>query len=266
MVSSRTRFVVTISFAAVLGVALFLFGLLALIGGFTQTSGVDWNGVVGSVFFIGGGVLCGIWVMHLEHRLRGHPAGKIALAGARLHRSTPASSRTPRGRRNSPVAAAVLSAFFALATVLTIVAAFRLHAEADLSGYVQAHGLPRGAAVTSVRNIQHHSKSSTWYTAQVTATVSAPVTEQAVTTVYVPGSVSFVPGQTIAVLVDPGKPSYAELPGWRYVDSSQWIIATVVAVLLLAFDVLIIRVTIRTIRQRHAWRAMLPSTHQPASS
>jgi hypothetical protein len=258
--------VVTISFAAVLGVALFLFGLLALIGGFTDGSGIDWNAVVGSLFFIGGSVLCAIWVMHLEHRLRGHPAGKIAATGARLHRSTPASWQTPRRRRNSPVAAAVLSTFFAVATVLVIVAGFRLHAEADLSGYVQAHGLPRGANVVSVQNIQHHSKSSTWYTAQVAATLSAPVTGQAATTVYVPGRVSFVPGQTIAVLVDPGKPGYAELPGYRHVDSSQWIIATVVAVLLLAFDALIIRGTIQTIRKRHAWRAMLPGTHQPASS
>jgi hypothetical protein len=266
MVSSRTRFVVTISFAAVLGVALFLFGLLALIGGFTEGSGVDWNGVVGSVFIIGGSVLCGVWVMHLEHRLRGHPAGKIAATGARLHHSTPASWQTPRRRRNSPVAAAVLSAFFTLATVLVITAGFRLHAEADLSGYVQAHGLPRSATVISVQNIQHHNRSSTWYTARVTATLSVPVTGQAGTTVYVPGSVSFIPGQTIAVLVDPGQPGYAELPGSRYVDSSQWIISIVVTVILVPLDALVIRGTIQTIRKRHAWRAMLPGTHQPASS
>jgi hypothetical protein len=258
--------VVTISFAAVLGVALFLFGLLALIGGFTEGSGVDWTGVVGSVLIIGGSVLCGIWVMHLEHRLRGYPAGKIAATGARLHRSTPASWRTPRRRRNSPVAAAVLSAFFAVATILVITAGFRLHAEADLSGYVQAHGLPRGATVVSVQNIPHHSKSSTWYTAQVAATLAAPVTGQAATTVYVPGSVSFVPGQTIAVLVDPSQPGYAELPGSRYVDSSQWIISIVVTVILLPLDVLVIRGTIQMIRKRQAWRAMLPGTHQPAAS
>jgi hypothetical protein len=264
--SSRNRFVITITFAAFLGVLLFLFGLLLLIGGLIENSGVDWGIVVFAVAVLGVSVLCGVWVMHLEHRLRGHPAGQIGFAGAQLPPSAPASWRTPRRRRNSPVTVTIIAGLWMALTVFTIVTAFHLHAESDLSSYVQAHGLPREARVVSVQNISHHAKGRTWYTAEVTAALTAPVAGQTTTTVYVPASVPYVSGQIIGVLVDPGRPGYAEQPGRRFVGPDQWIIGAVVALFLLVFDGLIIRAAIHTIMKRHAWRAMLPGAHQTAPS
>jgi hypothetical protein len=264
MVPGRKRSIVTISVAAVLGVALFLFGLLALIGSFTESSGVNWNTATVALVILLASGLCGIWIVHLEHRLRGHPAGKPAAIGARRRRGAPARWPASLRGRNSPVGLTLVAVFWTAAAAAISVSAVHLHAAAGLSGYVQAHGLPRTASVVSVQNIKHNTRHSGYYTAQVKARLDAPVTGQAATTVYIPSSVTYQPGDTIAVRVDPRRPGYAELPGARFAAPAQWILAAVVAVILIGLDALLIVAAVQVVRKRHAWRAM--PARQPAES
>jgi hypothetical protein len=104
--------------------------------------------------------------------------------------------------------------------------------------------------------VPDHGRHSSWYTAQVDATFTAPVDGQKGTTVYVPNSVSYASGQTIALLVDPQDPGYAELPGDRYIDAFRWIICAVFAVVMLGWDGLLIRSVIHAIRKQDVWRAL----------
>lgn len=274
VMSGRFRFVATLIFAAVLGVALGLFGLAIVIGTITSrasiTTGAEVTDIVTALVSFGLAGLCVVWVMHLEHRLRGHPAGKIAwhqeheaagglgppLGGL----GPPAGWRKPRRRRNSPIVAAVIALIFAGFVAGSIVSAVHLHAEADRSSYVQAHGLVRGATVFKVVNIRHQEKSSSYYTARVTAMILVPVGGKFATTIYVPDSVSYAFGQRIDILVDPRQPAYSELPTLRYVTSGQWISSVVVAVIFAAIGSLFALTAIRAFRRRHAWRAMLPGT------
>jgi hypothetical protein len=58
-----------------------------------------------------------------------------------------------------------------------------------------------------------HTVTSTTYTAEVLVRLADPVGGQARTTVHVPRYETEGPGGTLTVLVDPGDPGYAELPG-----------------------------------------------------
>jgi hypothetical protein len=263
---NRARFVVATVFASVLSLYLALVGLLLLLGELVARHGPYWADVAVAVVIVGCVALCGMWVMHLEHRLRGHPPGKIAFQPDSLARDAPARWQTPRRHRNSPIAMAIAVLYWTALTICSVVVAFHLHEQAELSGYVQASGLPRSATVISVANIQHRRKGSTWYTAHVTAYLITPRTGYAATTVYVPFGVSYHPGEHIPVLVDLRQPGYSELPGSPYTKPVQWIAATAVSVLGLGLDGLFIRAEIRTIRRRHAWRATLAGTYQPSHS
>lgn len=106
-----------------------------------------------------------------------------------------------------------------------IILSFALRSSAARSSFVQAHGLPREAAIMRVDNIAHtsttttgtgssrHTVTRTTYTAEVLASLADPVDGQARTTVHVPGYETKGPGDTLIVLVDPDDPGYAELPG-----------------------------------------------------
>lgn len=261
--SGRNRYIAGIVVVAVLGVVFLGFAILGLIGAVTSGNGIYWTGVLGALVIMVLGVACGWWAVHLEHRLRGHPAGKIALnpvaAGPRR-----ASWRTPRRRRNGPVARAVFLGLWTAATVILAVTAVSLHSQGNRSSFVQAHGAPRSATVTRVDNIEHHGKYSAWYTAEIYATFLPPVDGRAITEVYVPKQVDYSLGQQVPVLVDPRQPGYAELPGTPGVTAGNWITAAVLAVIMLVLEGLVIWATIREYRRRHAW----PSTwgaHQPAA-
>jgi hypothetical protein len=264
--SNRTRFVVTIVCASALGLVLAFLGLLLLIGGLVTRHGPDWADVAVAIVILGCVAVCCVWIMHLEHRLRGHPSGKIAFQPDSLPRGAHARWTTPRRRRNSPVTEAIMVVVWTALTIGSVVSAFHLHEQSELSGYVQASGLPRSATVISVANIQHRRKSSTWYTAHVTAYLITPATGYAATTVYVPFGVSYHPGAHIPVLVDPRQPGYSELPGSPYTRPGQWIAATVASMLLAGLDGLFIWAEIRTVKGRHAWRATLSGAYQPSHS
>lgn len=262
--SGRTRFIAGIVVVAVLCVAFLGFAILGLLGALTSGNGIDWAGVIGSGVIMLFGVLSGMWAVHLEHRLRGRPAGKIALSPG-ASRPAPASWRTPRRRRNGPVARAVFLGLWTTATVLLIVTTFHLHAEATRSSYVQANGAVRAATVTRVDNIEHQGKYSTWYTAQINATFLPPVDGQAKTVIYVPDSVDYSLGQQLPVLIDPQEPGYAELPGTPGTTSGNWISAAVVAAIMLGFEGLAIWGMVREYRRRHAWASVAPA-YQPSTS
>jgi hypothetical protein len=112
-----------------------------------------------------------------------------------------------------------------LVGIIFLIVSFAIRSEAALSGFVQAHGVRRSAVIVSVQNQEHqsttttgsgsskHTTTSTSWTALVQVRLADPVGGQARTTVHVPGYESAGPGDTLAVLVDPDNPSYAELPG-----------------------------------------------------
>jgi hypothetical protein len=262
--SGRTRFIAGIVVAAVLGVAFIGFAILGFIGAVISGNGIDWTGVLGALVIMGLGVACALWAVHLEHRLRGLPAGKIALIPG-PSRSGPPSWQTARRRRNGPVARAIFLGLWTTATVILVVTALHLHSQAGRSSYVQAHGAQRTAVVTGVDNIEHQGKYSTWYTAQIDATFIPPVSGQAKTDIYVPDQVDYSIGQRLPVLVDPKEPGYAELPGTPNITSSNWITGVVVAVIMIVFEGLTILATIRDYRRRHAWTATYPAP-QPVAS
>jgi uncharacterized membrane protein YhaH (DUF805 family) len=267
----RSRFWLSIVIAAVAAVLLGLFGLSLLIWAIhsrNATGGAGKaTGILVGVLLLCGCASCVLTIIHLEHRLRGHPAGKIAADPlADVYRNAPASWRRPRRRRNSPVTCAIVGVALLALTAGSFIAASSARTQADQSSYVQAHGLQRTALVLSVQNIQHQSRSSTWYTAQVTATLSPPVNGDLSTTVYVPNGVSYRSGNIIAVLVDPANPTYSELPGQPFVTSSEWIGDVVAGVFFAIFGCLLVVTSALTIRRRHAWRATLPAAAQTAPS
>lgn len=307
---SQSRFWLGIVVLSVLCVLFVLLGIGVLIGAFSlrHTSGGAGTAVaiVVAVVSLGCAITCGVSVIHLEHRVRGHPPGKIAMAppqrsgtatGAEIisargsaiagrathggrHAATgrvrfarqayrqrvSASWRTPRRRRNAPITTSILAVVAIAASVFLAVNAVQLHSQASRSGYVQAHGLPRSATVGRVQNIRHASKSSTVYTAQIEVTLNTPVAAQTGTTVYVPRSVRYIPGQAITVLVDPAQPAYAELPGQPYILPTQWIWIAVFAVAWAGIAYLSITEALRMIRRRHAWKAMLAPAQRQADT
>ncbi len=131
-----------------------------------------------------------------------------------------------RGRRLSGRAAGLVAMLVVLIMgVVFLILSFALRSSAALSSFVQAHGVRREAVVLSVDNIANkststtgsgsgkHTVTSTTYTAEVLVRLADPVGGQARTTVHVPRYETDGPGDTLAVLVDPSDPSYAELPG-----------------------------------------------------
>ena len=149
-----------------------------------------------------------------------------------------------RGSRPAgPVSLSLFGLLLLAMAVLFFVFAFHLRAEGAQSAYTQAHGIARQGSVISVQNIQHtsHSQSggtSVFYTARITVSLNPPAGGLSQTTVNVPHQVSYVSGQTVAVLVDPRAPGYAELPGVPDVTAKDWYAALgggVVAALLACF-------------------------------
>jgi hypothetical protein len=93
------------------------------------------------------------------------------------------------------------------------------NANAAKSAYTQAHGVRETATVAQVHNSVVESCSGgagdcsdTW-SAVVLVRLPQPVVGRVGTTVQVPYKVSYQPGDTVTVLVDPQSPGYAELPG-----------------------------------------------------
>jgi hypothetical protein len=161
----------------------------------------------------------------------------------------------PAGRRG-PVSSSVCGLLFAGLTIFAIVDAVNVYRGADLSSYVQAHGARRTATVVSVHETLHISRSSTWYTAELSVTLDRPVAGQTRTTVYYPSSdPAYGVDRTITVLVDPHRPGYAELPGSPYLTASDWIRAALAAVILSGASGWLGYKSARPVLMRLAWRA-----------
>ncbi|HEY8044994.1 MAG TPA: hypothetical protein VIF35_12060, partial [Streptosporangiaceae bacterium] len=69
------------------------------------------------------------------------------------------------------------------------------------------------STTTTGSGSSRHTVTSTTYTAEVLVRLADPVGSQARTTVHVPRYETDGPGDALTVLVDPGAPGYAELPG-----------------------------------------------------
>lgn len=145
-----------------------------------------------------------------------------------------------------------------------------VRADAALSSYVQAHGVRRTGTIVSVQNIAHRSKqasgnghtqqTTTTYTAQVATRLAAPVDGQQETTVSVPYQVTSAPGSPVTVLVDPQKPSYAELPGSPATDASDPLILLIAGIV-----VAVISLSVSTLVLRRR-RAPMPSSFRTGSA
>lgn len=134
-----------------------------------------------------------------------------------------------RGRRRSagPVSLSLFGLILTAMTVIFLFVSFHVRAEGERSAYTQAHGAIRQASILTVQNIQHQSHSqhggtSTWYTAQMSVSLTQPVRGLSQTTVEVPHAVSYTAGEAVTVLVDPAEPGYAELPGTPDVTAKDW--------------------------------------------
>lgn len=129
----RSRLVTGILAASVLCAASLAFGIASLTGAFSARDQAS------SAVFLGLVLCCGLWIVHLEHRLRGYPSGRITMTlGARSRRY-----------RHSPVTAVVFCVIWLVITVVGTAAAFQLHGNVARSSYVQAHGIRVQAAVLS---------------------------------------------------------------------------------------------------------------------
>lgn len=105
-----------------------------------------------------------------------------------------------------------------LIILLSFVIAFgirQLNSAAAKSSYTQAHGIRENATVTSVDNEQscQDSPGSCSYSANVSVTLPTAVKGRTSTVAYVPHKVTYANGQSVAVLVNPEDPGYAEVPG-----------------------------------------------------
>jgi uncharacterized membrane protein HdeD (DUF308 family) len=200
-----------------------------------------------------------MWGIHCEHRLRGLPPGRLAVAAQAAHASAPTSWRAPRRRRYGPTSTIVFGVIFAVVGIVMIPLMFSSHAQADKSSYTQSNGTPASAMVTNVDNQQSCGRSSCTYYAYVNVLLSQPVDGSDSATVNIPQNVSYSSGQTISVLVDPKDPSYAELPGSPYATDTSTAGLGVAAAIFLVVGVIGIVRGVRMRQRKHVWHSLRPA-------
>jgi hypothetical protein len=244
----RNRGIIGIVVTAALGVILGLFGLAAVIGNLTA-GGRSWAGAVVELGILAVGVLLFAHAMRRDRRRRHGLYGQAEPA---------ITSR--RGRRRPAARGPIVPAIFTLVltgiAIASVVSAFQLHGQSDVSAYTQSSGVRRGALVFTVHNIEHQDRSSTWYTAEISAVLAQPVAGRVATTIYVPYGVSVRTGQLVQVLVDAKQPGHSEFPGARYVSTSQWVTPVAVAVVSLGLAALFGWGAFGTFRVRRRWQAL----------
>jgi len=214
-----------------------------------------------AVAFFAVSIVCAAVVVHVEHRLRGAPPGRIAAAAqASLPRGN-----WPRGRRrrNSPTSMLITGILGAGMGIAFAAFAFSAHAAASKSSYTQSHGVPDSATVDSVSNQQSSGRGGTTYWANVAATLRTPVDGQRATVVNIPNNVSYQDGQVISVLVDPADPGYSELPGSPYASEAATIgaaLGSLVTLLIGAFTL------VGSFRMRRRLRALRMQRAAPTTA
>jgi membrane protein implicated in regulation of membrane protease activity len=249
-VRGRTGYVITVALTAALGLILTVVGLLAIIGSLASGTGRSWGGAAVALAILAVGALFLSEALRRDRRRRHGLYNQAALASAPSQRI---------GRRpvmHSPVALGVCTLIMAGIAIAAIVSAVQLHSQAGESAYTQSSGLRRYAIVSTVHNIEHRGRSSTWYTAEISAVLAQPVAGHLATTIWVPYSVSAKRGQLLQVLVDPRQPSYSEVPGAPYVTASQWIIQVVIASVTVGLAALVGWGTLQASRTWRRWRTL----------
>ena len=124
----------------------------------------------------------------------------------------------------------------------------------------QAHGIRHTAVILSVDNIANTSSSGfnkpqrTTWTAEVVARLTGPGSGQGQTVVHVPYFDSDAPGTALTVLVDPGDPGYAELPGvpahTAVLPTVFLIVGSLLVVIGLIGAGVVVRFWVRSVRRR----------------
>jgi hypothetical protein len=132
------------------------------------------------------------------------------------------SKRRPRARRIAITPAALMTWIAGLVLLGSAVSLVTIltggNANAAKSAYTQTHGVRETATVVQVHNTEVEScggggECGDSWSAVVLVRLPQPVGGRAEITVRVPYKVSYQPGDTVIVLVDPQSPGYAELPG-----------------------------------------------------
>jgi hypothetical protein len=177
------------------------------------------------------------WSHHAEHGLRGHTtvAQSYAATSGGWQSALPLGAGSAVfGRRYSPTSTGLSAVLFAAGAVLCCALAIAGHSQAVRSAFVQHHGTPAAATVTSVDNQQHCSRHSCSWTALISTTLSPPADGATTTVVHYPQYSMLGAGVRIAVLVDPKEPGYAELSGYPYKTKATWIIMLLAALVFAA--------------------------------
>jgi hypothetical protein len=127
--------------------------------------------------------------------------------------------RSRSGPRRVAVSALLLAAILAAGTVYVL----HLRSEAEMSSFVQSHGVRATGTVLSVQNSGYQSRAWHNYSARIEVRLSDPVAGTLVTTASYPGNATVTDGDSVRVLVDPRNPQYAEVAGQPYYTISEWI-------------------------------------------
>lgn len=259
----RTGYLITLALTGTLGLILTVVGLLAVIGSLAAGTGRSWGGAAGALAILAVGVLFLSEALRRDRHIWHSLYNQAALAlppGQRIRRRPPV---------HSPIALALCALIMAGIAIAAIVSAVQLHSQSGVSAYTQSSGLRRYALVSAVQSIEHQSRSSTWYTAEISAVLAQPVAGHLATTIWVPYSVSAQRGQLIRVLVDPRQPSYSEVPGAPYVTAGQWITQVVIAVVAVSLAALVGWGTLEASKAWRRWktlsRGIAPGASAPQS-
>lgn len=214
---------------------------------------------------------CVRWAVHTEHRLRSHGAGDAAAAAGTSARGRPYAARYGRGyqprlhhHRHGPVAVAIAAVIFTLVVAGMAVGTISSYTAWRLSRYVQSQGKAVPASVVSVRNIEHTSRSGTWYTADIRVALAAPVDGVSVSTVHDPQASGLAAGDPLTVLVDPQRPGYAEIPGQPYAGMADWISGIVFTLIFLLLALVYWReIAVHLRDRRRLARQAVPAAASP---
>jgi Protein of unknown function (DUF3592) len=213
-----------------------------------------------SFLWLAGAAVCLAVAIDAEHRLRGRglPRGRVSYGPASARRGR----RVTGVRRHGPVTTLITGVVFLIFTGVAVFGAVVAFSGAARSSYTQSNGVADDATVVNVSNVQDtscaRSSCSTTYTAQVTTTLSQPVSGDDATTINIPNNVSYTVGQVVPVLVDPQDPAYAELPGLPYATEGAAILIVLGGVFCLAIGALCTSSAVRMHRRLGAWRASQP--------
>ena len=186
-----------------------------------------------------------------EHRWRTTRSSLVPREASVLH---PASRR--RHTKNGPVARTFTILYAVGLLAFLIYLSVDLNAKAARSALTQHHGLPRTGTVQFVHPVHHSSRSGSWTTYNYDVALTTPAAGTTRTVVHDPTRdfQHFTSGESVAALVDPKNPSYAELAGHPLQSSSWFVGPLIIAVWFTGFASLITHEELKHRRQRTAAR------------